>query len=372
MIEGLIEEASIVVKPNDRLSSVIPKMKDAKIHTAPVTNERGKLVGVVDYRELLRRRAPLGSRVSSVMLPPHSLTLNMDLDTVVRRFYEVRLREYPVVDESGKLIGIIPRFNLLKAIEGYVSGLKVSEYMANPPIIISPSDDVARARWIMVKHGIGRLPVVDGNRLVGIITLTDLIEKIYYVSIPRRSRRGEVSGEEEFLAAPVGNVMSTNVYSIRPEDNLAKAIDEMVSRRVTGLVVVNDSGSVVGVLSGSDVLKAYMDSRKVKQPLTAKLQIDDSMKPLIERVVNNHLEKIAKLVEVIDFKIDVRSRDSGRRFEVSVRLKDRQRLHTASAMAYDPVSAVKEAMDKVYQSILKGVRRSRERKRRPERGESTS
>ncbi len=57
----------------------------------------------------------------------------------------------------------------------------------------------------MVKHGISLLPVIQDGKLIGMITLTDLVEKIFYASTPRRARRGgEVEGEEEkILAAPV-------------------------------------------------------------------------------------------------------------------------------------------------------------------------
>ena len=279
MLSELIQEPPVVINIKDRLSSVIPKMRELRIHNAPVVNDSGKLVGIIDYRDLLRRKAPLGSRVSSVMLPPHSLILNANIDAAVRRFYETRLREYPVVDNNGKLIGILTRGRLLTAIKDQLpANAKVGDYMTKPVLTIAPSDNVAKARWLMIKHGISRLPVVDGNRLVGIVSLTDLIEKIYYVSIPRRARRGDFSGEEEFLAAPVSDIMTTQVYSISLDKPLTKAVDLMVSKNVTGLVVV-DGDKVAGVLSGSDVLKAYMDSKKIILPIQAGIESKMDTKP---------------------------------------------------------------------------------------------
>lgn len=368
MLRELIKDPPIVASVKDRLSSILPKMKELKVHTAPVVNESRKLVGILEYRELLRRKAPLGSRVQSLMIPPHALKPDLDLDNVVRRFYETRLREYPVVDANGRLMGIVPRGSLLMAIKDSLANIKVSQYATKPALTIGPNDDVARARWIMIKHGVSRLPVVDGGKLIGIVTLTDLVEKIYYISIPRRARRGEVYGEEEFLAAPVSNVMSTNVYTIDEDQPLSKAVDIMVNRGVTGLVVTKN-GEVAGVISGSDILKAYLDSRKVVLPIQARIDIDESSRPLVEKVVNNYLEKISRVVNIIDFKVDVRSRDSGRRFEVSVRLKDERGYHTATADDWDVVSAIRKAMDKVLQSILKEVNRTRDTKRRAKRGE---
>lgn len=364
MISELIQEPSIVANVKDRLSSILPKIRGLRIHTVPVVNEAGKLVGVVDYRDLLKRKAPLGSRVSSVMLPPHSLSISMSIDDAVRRFYQTRLREYPVTDNNGKLIGVVTRGRLLAMIKDQLpSNLRVSDYMAKPVLLITPNDDVAKARWIMLKHGVSRLPVVDGGRLVGIVSLTDLIEKIYYVSIPRRARRGEFSGEEEFLAAPVSSIMTTQVHTISPSQPLTKAIDIMIRENVTGLVVV-DGGSVVGILSGSDVLKAYIDSRKITLPIQARVEVNDDARPLVERIINNHLEKISRLVNVIDFKVDIRSRDSGKRYEVTVRLKDDAKLHTATAEDRDPVNAIRAAMDKILQGIIKEINKRRDTKRR--------
>ena len=97
-----------------------------------------------------------------------------------------RIRHLPVVDD-GVLVGIISQRDLYKASlasamgfgekakRDFLKSLKVKEIMINYVNTISPEADIKDAGRIMLDKKIGCLPVVEGSKLVGLITETDIL-----------------------------------------------------------------------------------------------------------------------------------------------------------------------------------------------------
>ncbi len=96
------------------------------------------------------------------------------------------IRHLPVVDEDG-LVGIITDRDIRLSLPSPATSLSVWELnyllarltvgqvMSKTVIIVEPERDAGEAARIMMEHAIGALPVVDGNRLVGIVTETDFL-----------------------------------------------------------------------------------------------------------------------------------------------------------------------------------------------------
>jgi CIC family chloride channel protein len=119
--------------------------------------------------------------------------------------------------------------------------LKVKDFMKEA-IHISPDAYVQQAREIMLKHGIGGLPVVNRDILVGIITKEDSF----------KLRRDELSRKKVY------EVMSRDVITITPENSLSQALRLMLEKGVGRLPVVDKEGSrkLVGIITREDIGRA--------------------------------------------------------------------------------------------------------------------
>ena len=76
----------------------------------------------------------------------------------------------PVVDDAGKLIGMISGFDVISK-----TGKTVGEIMSRGVVSVKPGDSIEEVTQLMGLHGIRRVPVCDGERLVGIISRSDLL-----------------------------------------------------------------------------------------------------------------------------------------------------------------------------------------------------
>jgi acetoin utilization protein AcuB len=131
----------------------------------------------------------------------------------------------------------------------------VRDWMSSPAQVIEPDTSVADAYNLMMQRGIRRLPVVDGGRLVGIVTLGDLREA-------RPSPATSLSIYElNYLLAKltVGHVMTHTPYTVTPATPIQHAARIMLDRKVSGLPVVGEQGTVTGVITETDVFRMLFD-----------------------------------------------------------------------------------------------------------------
>ena len=112
-------------------------------------------------------------------------------DSLVDDAYRIMLRyghsALPVV-KGKNILGLITRKDLDKAhLHGFGKTL-IREFMTEGAITVSRDASLREAHRLLVTHSIGRLPVVDGRRIVGIITRTDLVKALYPLSLPKEER----------------------------------------------------------------------------------------------------------------------------------------------------------------------------------------
>lgn len=106
---------------------------------------------------------------------------------VARLFAELDIHHLPVTDESGELIGIISANDvmrgfsrrLLSSPDGSIpldQSLTVADLMTSNPVYLCPANSIQKAAELFARHRIQCLPVVEGTKVVGIITTRDLVQ----------------------------------------------------------------------------------------------------------------------------------------------------------------------------------------------------
>jgi CIC family chloride channel protein len=104
-----------------------------------------------------------------------TLTMEQSLDEVLQMFASSHHRGFPVVN-NGQLVGIVGQTDLAKIDSKRFQGDRsVREIMTPQPVTVLPEDTLSEVLYQLNRFGLSRLPVVDGRKLVGIITRTDII-----------------------------------------------------------------------------------------------------------------------------------------------------------------------------------------------------
>jgi CBS domain-containing protein len=129
--------------------------------------------------------------------------------------------------------------------------------MTSPVLSISPHTSISSAHQIMKENGIRRLPVVESEQLVGIITLGDVRE-----ASPSQATALSI-WELNYLWAQltVETVMTRNVITVTPDDLMIDAASLMLEHKIGGLLVLSSKGKLVGILTESDMFRMLVKSR---------------------------------------------------------------------------------------------------------------
>ena len=136
--------------------------------------------------------------------------------------------------------------------------LTVGDAMTRNPLSLSPEDTLAVAMQTFRKHAIRRVPVVAGDRLVGLLAQGDLnrAQPSVLDSTPEDFQR-------VMEGTPVSRIMISNPVTVRETTPLLEAVETLHTTKYGALPVVNGD-KVVGILTDSDLIRTLRDLLKAE------------------------------------------------------------------------------------------------------------
>ena len=158
-----------------------------------------------------------------------------------------KIRRLPVM-KKGKLVGVVVEKDLLSnhpspattlsihEMYGLLERLQVKQIMSSPVVTATPTCPMEAAAGIMIEHKIGCLPVMDGDKLVGIITETDIFKAFVNVlggyargvrlTVDLPDEVGELVKVAELVAKASGNILAITTTNINKDENSEVTIKE--------------------------------------------------------------------------------------------------------------------------------------------------
>ena len=164
-----------------------------------------------------------------------------------------------IVDSDKNLAGIITKTDITKAY-GVVFGgkFKVKDYMSNKVFTCRESDSLGFALNMINQNDISRLIVTnnDGNPISVITTNTFLKHRTYAPKIQNINSENQFRADSEKMC--VGDLIKHEVLYVNPEDDLSVAAKKMIKNHISGIPVVDNTSKLVGIVSNSDIVKAFV------------------------------------------------------------------------------------------------------------------
>ncbi|MCB9091941.1 MAG: CBS domain-containing protein [Halobacteriovoraceae bacterium] len=122
---------------------------------------------------------------------------------------------------------------------------------------INKTDKLSYARKIIVENGVHHLPVVEGEKIVGLISYSDIL----------RIDSGELYAQDPKQAdtlldnlSSVEKVMTTNVETIHEDETIKEATALLAKGKFHSLPVVNGNSELTGMVTSTDLLKFYLEA----------------------------------------------------------------------------------------------------------------
>ena len=234
-------------------------LRKHNVSRLPVTNNK-ELVGIISERDIANK---LGSskyesmpasrlHISSVMVKDvFTVPETMQLDEVARLMLENGIGSVPVMNEEDKMVGIVSKADFVTLAVGIAfEKITVKEIMTKDLTVVSPTERLVHARRQMIESHVGRLPVVDDESLVGMVTSKDLMRAFidFRKKVPEKYQKSQI---KEVL---VDDIMSSNPTFTSKDVTIAEVAKIMMETGYNGLPVVEDN-QVVGIITQTDILR---------------------------------------------------------------------------------------------------------------------
>ncbi len=197
--------------------------------------------------------------------PAHVVHRETLLDEVDRELQEHSVSALPVVGDSGELVGVVSRIDLVRAARSprrseaprtITLPPKLVSSVMSRPITARPHEPLLDAAERMVEHRIHRVVVVSGDAPVGVLSTSGVVRAVELIR----------------LEAPLMRVMTPTLATVHAHETMDRALVRLLDAGVHGLVVERD-GVPVGILS--------LDELLIAQHWPASSSVEDWMMPRV-------------------------------------------------------------------------------------------
>jgi len=164
-----------------------------------------------------------------------------------------------VIVDNEKLVGIVTKSDLTKNFSNSFAGaFKVKDYMNTKMITCRKSDSLLFALTMLNRNKIARLVVTDNDgRPIGIISYDTFLRNSRYFEFKKQNTRDYLLPKDSAKELLVSDLVGNELLTVESNDDLAKAARLMVEYNISGIPVVDENGNLEGVISATDVIRAY-------------------------------------------------------------------------------------------------------------------
>ncbi|MBI9051999.1 MAG: DUF190 domain-containing protein [Anaerolineaceae bacterium] len=288
-VEVLSMDLPIVIEAIDcpeKIRSILSVI-DPMIREGLITLED---VQLIKYTHRYLNPLPVDRYVSECMtVNPIHLSPQMNVADAWRRMLQHSLKAIPVIDEQKNVVGIVTdedmlvRANIQQRLsialrlpeeirnqqlgQLEASPMLVEQVMSKPVITIHEKETLDKAVRLMVKSGLKRLPVInDEQKLCGVLSRLDILQQV--VDSPINQCLPELPGGS---INTVFDIMRKDFPSIAQNVDLPTLINEMLRKGSHRVIVTDDDGKAIGLISDSDII-ARVQSTKHNSILQALLR----------------------------------------------------------------------------------------------------
>lgn len=131
----------------------------------------------------------------------------------------------------------------------------IKKIMSTDLVTVTPVQKFSEVKKIMESNSVRHLPVVEGKKLVGIISRMDIV-KASFSSEFATDKQSDATLDH---VAKITDIMTKNVIKLRDTDTIKHAVRLFVQETFHSLPVVNDHDELVGIVSTSDLIQYLLD-----------------------------------------------------------------------------------------------------------------
>jgi len=184
--------------------------------------------------------------------PPYT-TNKSSISKTAQKMKDEGVGGLPILDKDKKILGIVSERDLT----GYMpspANAKVDNYMTQNVITLEPDVFLTEAMEEMISKGFRRLPVVENDDIIGIITSVDVLK---YFGSSEMFKNMSSGNAADALHVEIKKIMTEDPLCCEPEDDVGNIARKMKESGFGGLPVT-ENGNLIGIITERDIIEALL------------------------------------------------------------------------------------------------------------------
>jgi len=260
----------VAISPSLPIKDATERMIKYGVRRLPVTDPgTGRLMGILVTRDILNFLsggdkhlivknkfggnflAAMNEGVREIMTPNPPCGKNTaSIAEVAKILIKTGVGGVPIVDDHVRVVGIVTERDFVRFMPSR-AGVRVEGHMTKRVVTADPELPIGGAVRRMISEGFRRLPVVEGGELVGIVTSVDILRYFGTSEMFKHMPRGRL---EEAMSVSVSEIMTRDLVTVGPDADLGEAA-QMMEERGCGALPVVVGRKLVGIITERDILK---------------------------------------------------------------------------------------------------------------------
>lgn len=348
-----------VFSPEDTISKVLGVLKDSNRSVAVAAE--GTRYGIVAVRDLLGVDQPERTKVEKIWNQIGYITPSTSILETTNLVIENGVPALPVVD--GTEVTIISQMDIVKALADVdeLNNMKAKNIMQTPVLTMEVDSSIAHVRRTMIDKNYSFIPVIDGDKLAGMIVAEDLVHA--FVTTSSKTTRGDRAGKKVTrFPGQAKDIMNKQPLTVSTDASVLDVIKGMESTGEKACLVVDDENWVHGIITEIELLKLIHALIPTEELPVYILGIDDEQfleKAIVEDKIRRVVERSVKMHDITEVSVKVKKqRSSGerKRYKITARAigpKD-------SFNAENEDWGLMETFDGLTEQLAKTMRRAKE------------
>ncbi len=177
------------------------------------------------------------------MNPDPLIVLPTESVGAIRRLMrDTGVRVILVSDGRGRLLGWVPR-RVILTITSRKTSARIKNLMEDPPVVLNPENKLLDALELMLRHDEWYAPVIESNRIVGLLGLEHVIKNMVD------------EAPQKLDVIELNHIMTSSPLYVKPDEFISGIWNLMKETKYAGFPVVDDKSRLIGIITQFDLLK---------------------------------------------------------------------------------------------------------------------
>jgi len=257
----ILNQDFVKIDANETFSKVLSLFKDTD---AIVVMDGEKYQGMLLKRCLMEPKISLQTKVHTFLTHVPKLLPGTSMEEIARLMNENGVYHLPVI-ENENIVGIVTADDVVRKLTEQTLGSQpIKTIMCAQPLSISPEDSIGKVINMFQQKDIPYLAVVDHTKIVGSITMEDIIEKVMHpdAKIGGLTGHGDFSQEKKKkLDLPVKSIMNDQPLLISPDTTVRDVHSRMHKFEQTGILIGKEN-NLHGIVTHKELLAPLVGLQK--------------------------------------------------------------------------------------------------------------